>query len=394
MVDYDIEKINSRIARQRLLFRAKRSAETLYNRASVLFKERMAGEAGIDSVERVLAVHRILRIGDTLVARPAMAALRAKYPDAHIAVLCAADIAPLLEPDLSQFYNEIIPAEPDGDETKLIARIASYRFDRAYVMVTDRFSLRLPYLAGIPYSTGYDYAGRGAMLTEAHTLPTRANSPGYLYPDDEPPVHISQIWLELIDPGVQPPMAYPDFVVPEAADEEAAAFRERDSLEPSTYIVAHPFPAHPSYRWPRDRWQELISELGEKRQIVISGGPGDAAEARELATESGAVSAAGELSIPGAMALIRDAALLVSVDTAAIHIASAVGTPVVGLYGPGDPVSWGPLGVTNRILFPKKPCSLCKRAACFQDRQYCMEGVGVSEIIEAISELEAQRSDN
>lgn len=391
MDDYDIRAIERRIRRQQLLFRAKRSAETLYNRVSVLFKERMAGEADIDDVERVLAVHRILRIGDTLVARPAMAALRARYPDAHIAVLCAADLVPLLEPDLGNFYDEIIPAEPEGDRTKLIAHIASYRFDRAYVMVTDRFSLRLPYLAGIPCSTGYDYAGRGALLTEPHTLPARANSPGYLYPEDEPPVHISQIWLSLIDPGAQPPTAYPDFVVPEAVEEEAVAFLERNSLETGTYIVAHPFPAHPSYRWLQDKWLELIRELSVNRRIVITGGPGDAAEAKELAAKTGAVSAAGELSILGAMALVRDAALLVSVDTAAIHIASTMKTSVVGLYGPGDPVLWGPLGVPNEVLFREAPCSLCKKAKCFQDRRYCMEGVGLSSISVVANSLRLKR---
>jgi ADP-heptose:LPS heptosyltransferase len=387
MDDYDNKAIEKRIQRQRSLFRARRSAETLYNRASVLFKERMAGEADIDDVERVLAVHRILRIGDTLVARPAMAALRAKYPNAHIAVLCAADLVPLSEPDLGEFYDEIIPAEPEGDRTRLIAHIASYRFDRAYVMVTDRFSLRLPYLAGIPCAVGYDYAGRGALLTEPRTLSARANSPGYLYPEDEPPVHISQIWLGLIDSGAQPPIAYPDFVVPEDAEEEAAAFRERNDLESGTYIVAHPFPAHPSYRWPMERWREFILEISNNRRIVVTGGPGDAADAKELAAQTGAASAAGELSILGAMALIRDAALLVSVDTAAIHIASTMGTPVVGLYGPGDPVLWGPLGVSNEVLFHKEPCSICKKAKCFQDKRYCMEGIGVEELLESINEL-------
>ncbi len=387
MDENETKVIKVRIARQERLFRTKRFAEALYNRTSVLFKERMSGEGDIDDVERVLAVHRILRIGDTLVARPAMSVLRSKYPDAHIAVLAAADIVPILDPDSDRFYDEIIPVNPKTDKTKLIAQIASYRFDRAYVMVTDRFSLRLPYLAGIPYSVGYEYAGRGALLTKPFTLPARANSPGYIYPEDEPHVHISQIWLDLIKPGAIPPDNYPDFAIPESAEEEVASYLKQNGLEPGEYLVLHPFPAHPSYRWPMGRWGDLARELDKERQAIITGGSGNAAEARELAADTCAASAAGELDILGTMALIRDASLLVSVDTAAIHIASTVGTPVVGLYGPGDPILWGPLGVPNEVLFRKEPCSLCKRAECFQDGRYCMEGIGVRDVTGSVNKL-------
>ncbi|MCP4231374.1 MAG: glycosyltransferase family 9 protein [bacterium] len=383
---YDIHKIENRKRRYVRFFKAKRAVEAVYNRASTLFKERMVSAADIDSVERVLAVHRILRIGDTLVARPAMAALRGKYPDAHIAVLCAADIAELLEPDLGVYYDEVIPVVPDADRTQLVARVASYRFDRAYVMVTDRFSLRLPYLAGIPYSVGYDYAGRGALLTAPYELSTRANSPGYLYAEDEPPVHISQIWLDLIQPDTPAPVKYPGFTVTEDAEEEAAVFAERSGLTSGEYVVLHPFPAHLSYRWQNGRWRESIQELGKGQRIVITGGPGDAGEAKHLAEGTGAVVAAGELGILGSMALIRYAAAVVSVDTAAVHIASTVGTPVIGLYGPGDPVLWGPLGVPHKVLFHEEPCSLCKKAKCFQDRRHCIEEIGVGEALEAVAD--------
>jgi ADP-heptose:LPS heptosyltransferase len=382
---YDLRKIERRKRRFVRIFKAKRAIESCYNRVSTLFKEKMASAADVDNVERVLAVHRILRIGDTLVARPAMTALRAKYPDAHISVLCAADLAPLLEPDLGAFYDEIIPAEFEADRTKLFAQLASYRFDRAYVMVTDRFSLRLPYLAGIPYSVGYDYAGRGALLSERCELPTRANSPGFLYDDDEPPAHISRIWLGLIDPDAPAPVKYPDFAIPENADEKTAAFKKRNGFSPGEYVVFHPFPAHDSYFWPDERWRELIRILSKNRRVVITGGPGDAGEARRFTGETGAVVAAGELDILSSMALIRDAAAVVSVDTAAVHIAATIGTPVVTLYGPGDPVLWGPLGVEHKILFNEKPCSLCKKAKCFQVRPYCMEGIRVEEVSTAVT---------
>ena len=185
-------------------------------------------------------------------------------------------------------------------------------------------------------------------------------------------------------PNAPLPAKYSGFSIPEDAVEETAAFIERKGLTPREYIVMHPFPAHASYRWPLERWRELIRELSNDRRIVVTGGPGNVAETQTLATDTDAVSAAGELDILSSMALIKDAAAVVSVDTAAVHIASTVGTPVIALYGPGDPVLWGPLGVPHKILFHNEPCSICKKAECFQDKRYCMEQIEVGEVLDAL----------
>jgi ADP-heptose:LPS heptosyltransferase len=99
------------------------------------------------------------------------------------------------------------------------------------------------------------------------------------------------------------------------------------------------------------------------------------------------VNAAGRLSVLETIALAERAAATVSVDTATVHIASTTKTPVVALYGPGDPVLWGPLGVPHRTLIHREPCSVCKRNKCFQPQRYCMERITVEEVLENLEEL-------
>jgi heptosyltransferase-3 len=145
-------------------------------------------------------------------------------------------------------------------------------------------------------------------------------------------------------------------------------------------------------RWPSGRFARLgdllVSRLGAR--AVVTGG----AEETELAEEvragmtQPAASAAGRLSLPGFAALCRRAALVVANDTAAVHVASAMGTRVAGLYGPNTPFLYGPLGERDLVFYHRLPCSpclsnfTCKLSTCRRAR--CMEAITVEEVFAAI----------
>ena len=92
----------------------------------------------------------------------------------------------------------------------------------------------------------------------------------------------------------------------------------------------------------------------------------------------------------GALALAARARLVISLDTAMVHIAATAGTPVVGLYGPGDAAMWAPLGVPYRAVVGETPCRECKAARCFQDRRYCMEAITPAMVTAAAGALLAR----
>jgi len=369
-------------------FKRKRAAErVLYGLARIfpiVMPRRREGDP-----ERILVLERILRIGDTLVNRPALKTLRDNHPKARITVLCDEATAPLRRAD--RWFDEIVATPPEVTSTSdYVKLIREGGYGTAYVMVTDRLSLALPWLAGVPERVGYNYAGRGFSLTHRIEVPPRVNVPGFVYPADVQPVRIARVWTDLVDPGGEPPAGYPPFEPGGKVREEAGKFLAGVGLaEPGSFVVFHPFGADANYGWTPDRWRELADFVRSRvgKGIVYTGSLADRRAAAELTAGTKNVNAAGRLSVLGTIALAERAAAAISVDTAMVHIASTTKTPVVALYGPGDPVLWGPLGVHSRIIFRPEPCSVCKRNVCFQRRRYCMESITVEEVLENLEEL-------
>jgi len=340
---------------------------------------------------RVLALERILRIGDTLVARPALAAIRNRYPDAELAVVCRPALAPLCEADY--LVDRVVVAGAGLSAFRRAAREAKeFGAARAYVLVPDRWSPYLAWLAGAGEITGYDYAARGTALTDRRAPPPRANVPAFSYDAATPEVHNAAIWLRLLEPEAPAPAAYPPLEPGAAAREAAAAFiRDAWGGRPTPLVIMHPGAANPSYLWRRENWLEVGRELARRgaAALAITGGPGEEESAAAVAEGIGpgvAASAVG-LSLLETCALVAAADLVITLDTAPVHIASTMGTPVVALYGPGDATMWAPLGVPHRTVVGDARCRGCKSARCFQDRHYCMEAVTPAAVVAAATEL-------
>lgn len=345
--------------------------------------------------DRILVVERILRIGDTLVARPALALLRARFPDARVAVVCAPGLAALCAAD-ALVDEVIVAAEGRGGFRKAAAAARAFGARRAYVFVTDRVSPWLARAAGCREIVGYDYAGRGAALTERRPPPPRASVPGFLYPPAAAGIGAAEIWTRLVDPGAPPPASYPPFDPGELARDKVRAFLGDAAFPPgAAVVILHTRAANPSYLWRDERWLEVARKLAAdfNARFILTGSPAESASAGALAAAIGpaAIAAAGKLSLLGTCALAAGADLVISLDTALIHVAATMGTPVVGLYGPGDAAMWAPLGVPHRVLTGDTPCRECKAADCFQDRHYCMDAIEGAAVAAAAAELLAAK---
>jgi ADP-heptose:LPS heptosyltransferase len=336
---------------------------------------------------RVLVVERILRVGDTLVVRPALAALRRALPGSEVAVVCQPPLAPLCRAD--NLVDRVIVAGAGISGFRGAVREArEFGAARAYVFVPDRWSPYLAWLSGAREIIGYDYAGRGTPLADRRPPPPRANVPAFSYEAAAPAVHAAEIWLRLPEPGAPAPTAYPALEPGVAAREAAAAFIRRAwGGQPKPLVILHPGAANPSYLWRLENWLEVGREFARRgaRAIAVTGGPGEGEAAAAIAAALGpdvAASAVG-LSLLETYALVAAADLVVTLDTAPVHLASTAGTPVVALYGPGDATMWAPLGVPYRAVVGDSPCLGCKSARCFQERHYCMEAITPAAVVEA-----------
>jgi heptosyltransferase-1 len=146
-------------------------------------------------------------------------------------------------------------------------------------------------------------------------------------------------------------------------------------------IVVNVGASKPANRWPVESWarlcERLSTELGAR--VHLSGGAVDRADTQAVAASCRAplVDHAGELSLKQTAGLIQSAALFVGGDTGPLHIAAALGTPCVALFGAADPARTGPLGQSEGIVRHVVPCAPCRRRDCNVAGHPCMRDLAV-----------------
>ena len=166
------------------------------------------------------------------------------------------------------------------------------------------------------------------------------------------------------------------------------AVRQRHSAAGDTpFAVLNPGAAWPNKRWPADRFGAVADRLRAERGLrsVVTWGPGDAALAAVVVDGSrGAAELAPPTSIADLAAIVRAAVVMVSGDTGPVHLAAAVGTPVVGLYGPTDPARNGPWSADDITVSRFSTCGCHHQRRCRLAR-WCLADVSVDDVTEAIA---------
>jgi lipopolysaccharide heptosyltransferase II len=144
-------------------------------------------------------------------------------------------------------------------------------------------------------------------------------------------------------------------------------------------------------RWPPDRFGELAARARHALGLaaVVTGTREESELVDEVVAASGgsALELAGRLSVRELAAVAAEARAVVANDSGPLHIAAAVGTPVVGLFGPNTPEVYGPRGVPSRVVWPHPPCSPCRQRRCARPDDPCMTSITVEEVFEAVRSL-------
>jgi len=178
-----------------------------------------------------------------------------------------------------------------------------------------------------------------------------------------------------------------EFPLPPHPSAETVGRRLR--LPPPPWLVFIPATRWPTKLWPDEHWRDLAGRacaLG--LPLLWIGGPGDRDYLAGLALKGTDLS--GRLSLKELAGILSGAAAVVSVDTGPMHLAAALGRPVVALFGPTAPWRTGPFGEGHRVLRAGLPCSPCFRRSCPEPR--CMSGISPEEVLQALTEtLERSR---
>ncbi len=355
----------------------------------------MKDSASIDTswgqARRLLGI-RLDNMGDVLMTTPAIRALRSAVPGRSVDLWCSPSGAAIarMVPEIDRTLVARVPwmKVPDASDTDTRAMIDTLRDGRydAAVIFTVYSQSPLPaalacHLAGIPLVLAHCRENPYHLLSE-------------WVPEPEPGSHVRhevQRQLDLVaHVGAPATNTRLSLAVPELDRARLhGKLAHLGIFDGEPWIVAHCGATAASRRYPAERYAEVLTHLGRRHgHVLLTGTPDEKDLVAGIAREAGgsAIDLAGALTLGELAALIEEADLLISNNSGPVHMAAALGTPVVVLYALTNP-QHTPWEVPQRVLYHDVPCKYCYRSVCPQGHHACLAGVTSGEVIAAAESL-------
>lgn len=324
-------------------------------------------------------------LGDVVQAVPVLRLLKKHWPTSEIHWWLAADLVPLLEgdPDLSgiiRFERRRWVAPWRWHEAlHSVHRLRQERFDLVIDLQGLARSALFAWLAQGGLTIGLDDPREGAALFYDKAV----RRPSAL-------THAVEWYLEVVHELHVPVNG--DFVWLPPRAQAAQAVQEKWRPARAPWLVLNPGALWPTKRWPVPYFGKLVrrlaSEDGELR-FVILGGKEDADRGRAIAqgAPQRCLDLTGQTSLPEMIEWIRLARLVVTNDTGPMHVAAALGKPVVALFGPTEPRRTGPYGQLENVLQVQLPCVPCLKATCaYHDQFACLRQLDPDRVVQAVKD--------
>lgn len=360
----------------------------------------LSDQVDLSTIRRVLVI-KLQHLGDVLLTTPVFSVLKQRYPHLEIDALVFTDTAPLLSDNehISQIFK-IGRLGGKGSRKPIWLRLADeYRLYRALkkrrydlvIALTDRWRAAwITRLLRPSYSVAQKYAHkRGAKWRKSFS---------HLYDIPVLPRHTVETHLDALRRlGVYPRGMEKQlrFTVASVVAEKVAALRQIHGLQPRNYIVMHPTSRWMFKSWSVDGFAEVLQLLMARGlTVALVSGPVqselDYARAiiAKCSENTGLVDLTGQLTLPEVAALIQDANCFIGLDSVAMHIAAAVGTPTVALFGPSNDKVWGPWMVPHRLVIANYSCRPCNLDGCGNGKvSDCLQAIDPGDVVAAVHEL-------
>ncbi|MDD5432862.1 MAG: lipopolysaccharide heptosyltransferase II [Candidatus Omnitrophica bacterium] len=337
--------------------------------------------------KRILIV-RTDRIGDVLLSTPVIKALRVEFPSAYIAMMVSPYAREIVEDN--PYLDEVIIFDKDNLHKNWISSIKFSRnlkkksFDLALILhPTNRVHL-ITFFAGIKRRIGYNRK-LGFLLTDRLEHKKQLGEK-----------HESEYNFDLLRHlGINPKEKNLFIPLKKESEEYIEALLKEEGIKKTDKLLAiHPGASCLSKIWPQDRFAQVADRLVEKYgfKVLIVAGPKDRPCAHSVAQSmhSKGINLAGRTSISQLASLLKKCDLFISNDSGPVHIATALGTPVISLFGRSQkglsPLRWGPLGVKDRILHKEVGCIECLAHNCRLGFK-CLKSITVDDVINTVDSI-------
>ena len=334
---------------------------------------------------------RLDKVGDVVLSTPVIKALRDARPDAYIAFMVEDYAGDVIKGN--PYLDQVIVYHKNDEGKSLVGnlnfinKLRSFRFDAALILHPTSRSHLLVFLAGIPVRIGYNRKSPFLLTRKIpHTKQLGEK-------------HEAEYALDMLrEIGVEPKECKLHVPLHKTSEEKITyIFKQNEIKKKDVVITLHPGASCPSKRWPPQNFVKVADHLTErhKARIVIIAGPDDKATGDEVARamKEKPLNLSGITTVGDLASILVRSKLFISNDSGPVHIASAVGTPSVVIFGRKDaglsPKRWGPTGERDIVLHKDAGCPKCLAHECKVGFK-CLEAITPDEVIAAAEQLLAQ----
>jgi ADP-heptose:LPS heptosyltransferase len=325
-----------------------------------------------------ILVTRTDRLGDVILSLPVAAAIKAATIGTNVTFLVAEHVAPIV--DLCPWVDDCLTIAKAQDPSSIVAALRERAFDTAICLYPRPHVASWLKQAGIPVRVGTSRRWYSYRFNRRVNLP-RASSGR----------HERDLNLELLrglgwkDLDVSDPLCVPT----QDSQRTARILLEKAGIDAANqaYAVVHPGCGGSARNWKPERYHRLCQTLKENGlTILVTGSDSEQQVAADVVgeTEDGIVSLAGATDLTTLAALLQQASVFVGPSTGPMHLAAAVGTPLVALFGPvrtTGPGRWGPLGTGHQVFLPPVETCDCRIDHCRVGD--CMDMIDVQAVAQA-----------
>ena len=329
-------------------------------------------------------------IGDVVLTTPLIRSVRNAFPDAYIAYMGERNAVSLLEhnPNLNEIISFDFTRPTFIEQPRVAWQLRHRRFDLAIDLFNNPRTALLMYLSGAKTRVGAERKGRGSLYT------VRVRDDG----EPKSAIEFHNLFIRAV--GIPPTAAKTEILLTKDERREARIYLQwldhaNAPLDMSKPIIGlHPGATWPAKCWLPQRFAELADVLRARlgAQIILTAGPRDADSVNEVLKHSFArTKVIAGLPLRQLAAVLSHCAAYVANDNGTMHIAAAVGTPTIGIFGPGEENIWFPYSREegHRALRRDVPCHPCHLDFCNREGDgymECMKLLTVQDVFAAVEQ--------
>lgn len=330
---------------------------------------------------RNVLIIKLRYLGDVLLATPTLEALKAAYPSTRLTVVVNRGTEAMLAGN--PHIDEVLPLERGSifSQWGFLRELRRRRFDVVIDLTDADRSAWLSRMTGAPARIGFNDEGRFRGHCYTHVV------------HGEPGAHrIKRDLASLAPLNIAAAGTIPRLWLTQEEERRAADLLSREGVEgPKPLAMLQPGARYWFKAWPWERFAALADRLAEQYgyRVLIGGNQHEFELAERICgtAASRPINLAGRADMRTYAAVLKRTSLFVGNDSGAMHVAAAVGTPVVALFGPSNPGEWGPCADTAEVIYKGLDCRACFHPTCDRGEQNCMRLISIDEVMSAVSRV-------